>query len=287
MSYLDDTYTKPVLDSLNDVRQQTGHGWSRVFRDWIDIVFASLQRDDDSHGKMADRYENDFDKETTQTAFRAYSEAFANLLAAMEQTDADVLGCLFQEYGAPSEENGQHFTPPHVARLLGGMMLPTDEQIESTTTNDPITIRDPTCGSGALLVGAGQQLEECAESPYAAVFVGQDIDNRCTKMTAINFAVRGLPGFAIHGDSLKADPIAAWKVRPSKGLMDAPIQECEPPQFMPVSGGGVADGSTPPTAADGADEAGERNAQIDVDVELDTQQAQFAAFTDGDGGADQ
>jgi type I restriction-modification system DNA methylase subunit len=286
MPYLDDTYTKPVLDSLTDVHQQTGHGWSRVFRDWIDIVFVSLQRDDDSHGEMADRYESDFGEETTQTAFRAYSEAFANLLAAMEKTDADVLGCLYQEYGAPSEENGQHFTPPHVARLLGGMMLPTDEEVESTTPDDPITIYDPTCGSGGLLVGAGQQLEECAESPYAAVFVGQDIDIRCVKMTAINFAVRGLPGFAIHGDSLKADPMAAWKVRPSKGLMDAPIQECEPPQFLSTSEDESADSSAPPTATDGANEAGERSVQIDVDVELDTQQAEFAAFTDNDGGVD-
>jgi type I restriction-modification system DNA methylase subunit len=287
MPYLNDTYTKPVLDSLTDVRQQTGHGWSRVFRDWIDIVFASLQRDDDSHGGMADRYETDFGEETAQTAFEDYAEAFASLLAVMEQTDADVLGCLFQEYGAPSEENGQHFTPPHAAQLLGSMMLPTDEQIESTTPDDPLTIHDPTCGSGGLLVGAGQQLEEFAESPYAALFVGQDIDIRCAKMTAINFAVRGLPGFAIHGDSLKADPMAAWKVMPSKGLMDAPIQECEPPQFLSTSGDEAADGSSPPTAAAGADEAGERNVQVDVDVELDTQQAQFAAFTDDDGGAGQ
>jgi type I restriction-modification system DNA methylase subunit len=287
MAYLDDTYTKPVLDSLTDVRQQTGHGWSRVFRDWIDIVFASLQRDDDSHGKMVDRYESDFGEETTQTAFRAYSEAFANLLAAMEKTDADILGCLYQEYGAPSSENGQHFTPPPAARLLGGMSIPSSEEIENTTPEDPVRIHDPTCGSGGLLVGAGQRLEEIAESPYAALFVGQDIDIRCAKMTAINFAVRGLPGFAIHGDSLKADPMAAWKVMPSKGLMGTPIRGCEPPQFMFVSGDEAADGSAPPTAADGADEAGERNAQIDVDVELDTQQAQFAAFTDGDGGADQ
>ena len=81
--------------------------------------------------------------------------------------------------------------------------------------------------------------------------------------------------------------MVAWKVRPSKGLMDAPIQECEPPQFLSTSEDEGADSSAPPTAADGANEAGERNVQIDVDVELDTQQAQFAAFTDNDGGADQ
>jgi type I restriction-modification system DNA methylase subunit len=173
MAYLDDTYTKPVLDSLTDVRQQTGHGWSRVFRDWINVVFASLQRDDDSHGKMIDRYESDFREETTQTAFRAYSEAFANLLAAMEKTDADILGCLYQEYGAPSSENGQHFTPPPATRLLGGMSIPSSKEIEDTTPEDPVTIHDPTCGSGGLLVGAGQRLEEIAESPYAVLFVGK------------------------------------------------------------------------------------------------------------------
>ena len=47
MPYLNDTCTKPVLDPLNDVRQQTGHSWARVFRDWIDNDF----RDPD-----ADRY---------------------------------------------------------------------------------------------------------------------------------------------------------------------------------------------------------------------------------------
>lgn len=274
MAHLDDAYTKPILESLTNIRQQTGHSWSRVFRDWIDIVFASLQRDDDNHNEMADRYENDFGEDTMQVAFEDYAEAFASLIAIMEETDADVLGCLYQEYGSPSSENGQHFTPPHAAELLGRLMIPSSEEIENTTPEDPAMIHDPACGSGSLLVGAGKQLEESTESPYAAVFVGQDIDIKCSKMTAINFTIRGFPGFAIHGDSLKADPMAAWKVRPSKGLMDAPIQECEPPQFLSTSGNDVG-------------EAGERNVQIDVDVELDTQQSQFAAFTDGDSGAGQ
>lgn len=200
MTYLDDTYTKSILDSLTDVRQQTGHGWSRVFRDWIDIVFTSLQRDDDGHGEMVEKYEADFGEDMAQTAFEDYAEAFASLVAAMGETDTDILGYLYQKYGSPSKENGQHFTPPNVARFGASILLPDGERIRNSTLEDPFTIHDPTCGSGSLLVGAGQRLEELADSPYAALFVGQDIDVRA-RMTAINFAVRGLPGYAIHGDS--------------------------------------------------------------------------------------
>jgi hypothetical protein len=274
MTYLDDTITKPIVDSLNEVRQQIGYGWSRVFRDWIEVVFCSLQRDDDSHGELVDGYETDFGEETTQTVFEAYSEAFGDFLVATGETDADVLGYLYQEYGSPSAEHGQHFTPPHVARLLGGMLVPTAGNIRDSTPENPIPIHDPACGSGSLLLGAGQRLEELSESPYAAVFVGQDIDIRCTKMTAINFAVCGLPGFTIHGDSLKNEPMAGWKIDPSKELMEAPIRECEqPPTFGATSTGTSTEtastaSSSPATAADGSGDG------------TDSQQMNFSAFTD-------
>jgi type I restriction-modification system DNA methylase subunit len=269
MTYLNDDYTKPVLDSLTNVRQQTGYDWSRVFRDWIDVVFLSLQRDDDGHGELVDSYETDFGEDTTQTAFEAYSEAFGDFLVATGETNADVLGCLYQEYGSPSTEHGQHFTPPNVARLLGEMLVPNTGSIHDSTPENPIPIHDPTCGSGSLLLGAGQRLEDLAESPYAAVFIGQDIDIRCTKMTAINFAVCGLPGFAIHGDSLKNEPVAGWKVMPSEGLMGAPIRECEqPPTFGATTSSNSSSNSSPPTAADGSGDS------------TGSQQVRFSAFTD-------
>jgi hypothetical protein len=271
MTYLDDDYTKPVLDSLNGVRQQTGYGWSRVFRDWIDVVFLSLQRDDDGHGELVDSYETDFGEDTTQAAFEAYSEAFGDFLVAMGETDADVLGYLYQEYGSPSAEHGQHFTPPHVAQLLGGMLVPTTGTIHDSTPENPIPIHDPTCGSGSLLLGAGQCLEELAESPYAAVFVGHNIDIRCVRMTAINLAVCGLPGFTIHADSLKNEPMAGWKIVPSEGLMGAPIRECEqPPTFGTTNTDTATSSSSSPTTA--ADGSGDSTA---------SQQMRFSAFTDG------
>ena len=280
MSDLDDSYTEPVLDSLKSVRQETGHSWSQVFGDWTDVVFATLQRDDDSHSKMVDRYADGFGEDTTHDVFMSYSEAFANLLGSMEKTDMDILGHLYQEYGAPSSENGQYFTPSAAAQLLSGVMLPSNEEIQNTTRDDPLTIHDPTCGSGSLLISAAKQIEESTDTPYAALFFGQDIDIRCVKMTAINFAIRGLPGYAIHGDSLKADPIAAWKVMPSKGLMNAPIQECEPPQPTVASNDEATDDSTTPPAAENECELKEQQIQVGMDTELDSQQVNFATFAD-------
>lgn len=279
MSDHDSSYAKPVLDSLSDIRQQTGHARSHVFSDWIDIVFATLQRDDDSHGEMVNRYEGDFGEDTTRSVFEGYSEAFAHLLEAMGKTDVDVLGHLYQENGAPSSESGQYFTPPAAAQLLGGMAAPSNKEIQNATRDDPLTIHDPACGSGGLLVGAAKQIEESANTPYAALFIGQDIDIRCVEMTAINFAIRGLPGYAIHGDSLKADPMAAWKIMPEKGLMDAPIQPCEPPQFGP-SNDETTDSSSEAAATKDANGAREQRIQVETNTELDAQQVNFAAFAD-------
>jgi type I restriction-modification system DNA methylase subunit len=149
-------HTKPIVDALDQVRQQTGHRWGRVFRDWIEIVFLSLQRNDRGHREIVDRYKSDFGEEVGQTAIETYSEGFATLLVAMGNTEADLLGFLYQEYGAASDENGQFFTPPNAAKFAASMTLPHDDEIANSTPDDPIRISDPTCGSGTLLVAAGQ-----------------------------------------------------------------------------------------------------------------------------------
>jgi hypothetical protein len=116
------------------------------------------------------------------------------------------------------------------------------------------------------------------DSPYSALFYGQDIDPTCAKMAAINFAVRGLPGCVIHGDSLKMDPKAAWKIIPSEGFMNEPIQECKPP----TSTSGQQDQDTPPSGAATPENEAATEKEVEVDVEM-SQQTQFSTFTDGGG----
>jgi type I restriction-modification system DNA methylase subunit len=279
MSHPQREQAKPIVDTLEQVRQQTGHRWAQVFRDWIEIVFLSLQRDDEGHGKIVDRYKSDFGEEAGQAAIEAYSKGFADLLVAMKDTEADLLGFLYQKYGATSDRNGQFFTPPNAAKFAASMMLPDGTEITNSTPDDPIRISDPTCGSGTLLIAAGQRLEEIANSPYSVLFYGQDIDRTCAGMTAINFVVQGLPGCVIHGDSLKMDPTTAWKIMPSEGFMNKSIQECEPPSFTTDQ----QDQDTSPSGAGTSESKAANEEKVEVDVKMG-QQTQFSAFTDGGGG---
>lgn len=54
---------------------------------------------------------------------------------------------------------------------------------------------DPCCGSGRMLLSA-------AMINRNRTFVGQDVDLRCVRMTAINLALHNLYGYVIWGNSL-------------------------------------------------------------------------------------
>jgi hypothetical protein len=71
------------------------------------------------------------------------------------------------------------------------MQLPS----EPTALEGRKTVSDPCCGSGRMLIAA-------AELQPNWHFVGQDVDFRCTQMTAINLALRNNYAHVICGNSL-------------------------------------------------------------------------------------
>jgi len=112
------------------------------------------------------------------------AKLFGELVQIMEETRADILGDLFQ--GAITfGENGQFLTPDCVCELMAHM-----------TGGEGETVADFCCGSGRMLLAAAQL--NCNRE-----FIGQDVDLRCVRMTAMNLALRGLYGYVIWGDSLK------------------------------------------------------------------------------------
>lgn len=119
------------------------------------------------------------------------ANAFAQLVDAMEKTRADILGDIFQgsiTYG----ERGQFLTPEPIARMMAQTSLPS----EPTDLEGRRSVCDPACGSGRTLLAV-------ADIQPHWHFVGQDADLRCTRMCAINLALRNLYGHAVWGNSLR------------------------------------------------------------------------------------
>jgi len=116
--------------------------------------------------------------------------AFANLVAIMEETGGDILGDIFQgaiTYG----ERGQFMTPEPICQMIARMSLPE----VPTDLDGRRTVCDPCCGSGRMLLAA-------AEMQPHWQFVGQDVDLRCVRMSAINLALRNRYGHVVWGNSL-------------------------------------------------------------------------------------
>jgi hypothetical protein len=92
-------------------------------------------------------------------------------------------------------EAGQFLTPEPVCELMARLMI-SDNQ--PSNEGDRKAISDPCCGSGRMLIAA-------AKIHPGSDLVGQDVDVRCVRMTALNLAFRNLYGFVIWGNTLRLE----------------------------------------------------------------------------------
>jgi len=87
----------------------------------------------------------------------------------------------------------QYLTPESITSVMAAMSA---NNLEASTERRRVL--DPCCGSGRMLLAVAEQ------RPHWE-FVGQDVDLRCVRMTAINLALRNLYGRVIWGNSLDDD----------------------------------------------------------------------------------
>jgi len=165
-------------------------------------MLYSLQLDDENYLEIIDSYDND--QPQGQHAADIYSQAFGDLRQGMAETDADLLGVVYEELGMESDAFGQYFTPHDICDMNAEMMVSVDESRE-----EPYTVADPASGSGRLLISAAKQIPSGDET----LFYGQDKDSTCAKMTALNFCFFNMDGYAVQGDSLRMEEQRVWETR--------------------------------------------------------------------------
>lgn len=136
------------------------------------------------------------------------TDTLSKLIAAFESSDLDfsknrsadddILGdayeYLMKNFAAESgKSKGQFYTPAEVSRTMA-KLLHLDEFKSSA-----VTIYDPTCGSGSLL------LKAFAETPYGAAPYGQEKDNSTATLAILNMLLHGVDIASIEqGDTLNS-----------------------------------------------------------------------------------
>jgi len=183
-------------DGTDDLRKLIDEGGRRAgvsrgqtFEDFLTCVVCAL-----SNRQMEDEYlavvEKGYGEGTKgRRGIDSLTTAFAILVDLMERTRKDIIGDLF-EGGITYGEAGQFLTPEPICELMAGMTI--DDQA------DDEIVSDPCCGSGRMLLAY-------AEHRRPKELIGQDIDLRCVRMTAVNLALRNLYGYVLWGNSLAGE----------------------------------------------------------------------------------
>ncbi len=189
--------SQSIVDLFDRTSNQTGLSRGQVFEDFLTMTRCALAGQTMEEEYLATVAKGYAKGEEGSRGIDTITQAFGQLIVAMDETKQDVLGDIFTgaiTYG----ERGQFFTPDSVCDLMGALTVPMDR------TAEPQSICDPACGSGRMLLSVGKR------QPHWE-FTGQDVDHRAAQMTAINLGLNGLRGWAVWQNTLTLECHRVYK----------------------------------------------------------------------------
>ena len=138
-----------------------------------------------------------------------FAEAFGALVSEMETRPfEDLIGGCYMEFALSSKGqqwNGEFHTPKTICDLMARMTL---GDMESLPAEGPITVCEPACGAGAMILSLA---EACSPEVRRRLRVTAiDVNRTACDMTFINTTLWGIPTRVIHGNSLSMECWAAW-----------------------------------------------------------------------------
>lgn len=203
-------YRKEFTNILEGFRYS--RGIREIFAGWLEIAACAIHQEPYHLGLV--RRDEAFDTVEAQymEAVKNYSreelEAFAKLLGitkmALSEGKGDFLGSIYMGLEISQDRSGEFFTPYPVSLMMAKMSLTDVDAL--IAEKGFITLSEPACGGGGMLIAVAQALEEAGHEPRSTLFFeATDISKLCCDMTYIQTSVMGLSGVVRHGDTLRVE----------------------------------------------------------------------------------
>lgn len=204
-------HRKNFADLLNKFGS---YGYSRwnAFTDFLELSAISIASCD-RYGLLTtketlDERENQYRRiigKYRQETQPLFGQMLAQIVAELESYCpnhlTDVLGELFHELEFNDRWKGQFFTPQNVCDMIGMMNFgDCDAAIKSKGF---VSVNEPCCGGGALLLGAANGMRAAGYNPNTQMLiVAGDIDERCVHMCYVQLSLYGLPAIVQRKNAL-------------------------------------------------------------------------------------
>ena len=174
------------------------------------VDFSSYAEREEQYKKVMEKYQPKEQKILGEVFTMIYQ-----LLSSVVYDDGcfdDYLGELFMRCEQGNSGTGQFFTPYHVSKLMAKMILGS-EVVEKAEKDEVITVNDPCCGGGGMLMAALDVLKNDYHINYTHnCFIDcGDIDRRCVYMTYLQLSLAGVPAIVKHQDAISRELWSVWR----------------------------------------------------------------------------
>lgn len=189
---------RKILESISH-----RHDTHRVFDGFIRLAACALaaQTREAEYLEEAKRWE--------RPELDSFALALGALVTEMEgRPFEDILGGYYMEFAISSKGqqwHGEFHTPKPVRDLIARMTL---GDTESFPDDRVITVCEPACGAGAMILSFAQACTPEVRRRLRVTAV--DINRTACDMAFINTTLWGVPTRVIHGNSLSLECWAAW-----------------------------------------------------------------------------
>ena len=154
-------------------------------------------------------YKPDLQKKLAEIFAKVYA-----LLASVVYDDGrfnDHLGELFMRCNLGNKNAGQFFTPYHISEFMARALIDETLVKEKTADDGILTINDPCCGGGGMLMAALEVLKSLGVNYARNCFMeANDVDLRCVHMTYLQLSLAGVPAIVKHQNTLTRECWSVW-----------------------------------------------------------------------------
>lgn len=178
----------------------------RVFSDFCELATISLSQLPLKNEQREARYLEILKGYETEDA-TTFAQMMGMVVDGLEGEPCDFLGNAFQHLELSNHWHGQFFTPVPIAQMMAELSI--DDAL--VREREFVTVCDPACGAGVMLLAFAQALLKRGINPQQRLHItAQDVDPTAARMAFVQLALSGLPATVIIGNTLALEQREVW-----------------------------------------------------------------------------